>query len=91
MLVGFGQVASDLLDTLPMSLTLAQMICQPVGPRCDLCELPGKKLCPSARKVVNVKSRKAVMICDSLDAAAPDIEISVEEDATVLTPLNDAD
>lgn len=28
-----------------------QVICQPVGPRCDLCSLGAAKLCPSYRKV----------------------------------------
>lgn len=34
----------------------------PVGPRCDLCDLGKQRLCPSYRKVTDVKGRKEVVL-----------------------------
>lgn len=41
-----------------------QVICVPVGPRCDLCDLGSQRLCPSYRKVdaTSIASRKQVVL-----------------------------
>lgn len=41
-----------------------QVVCVPVGPRCDLCELGKERLCPSRRKVGDVSARKEVVFLD---------------------------
>ncbi|KZT51767.1 DNA glycosylase [Calocera cornea HHB12733] len=44
-----------------MLVGFGQALCYPVGPRCDLCELAEKKLCPSRSKVGKVEGRREVM------------------------------
>ncbi|KAL6308647.1 DNA glycosylase [Sparassis latifolia] len=69
-----------------------QMICLPIGPRCDSCEL-SNGLCPSARVVTKSKSKKTVATASG--SARPHIEIKLEEDqktaasATILRDLPD--
>lgn len=38
-----------------------QVICLPVGPRCDICLLGQKEICPSRIKGTNAKGRKEVV------------------------------
>lgn len=49
-----------------------QVICQPVGPRCDLCALGAAKLCPSYRKVdpKSIASRVKVELLPEEDEGA---------------------
>ncbi|EJD48672.1 DNA glycosylase [Auricularia subglabra TFB-10046 SS5] len=54
-------------DVNHMLVGFGQTICLPVGPKCDVCELSAKKLCPSAR-VVPVKGK-----------AKPKVEIALED------------
>ncbi|KIJ95139.1 hypothetical protein K443DRAFT_683245 [Laccaria amethystina LaAM-08-1] len=63
-----------------MLVGFGQVVCLPVGPKCDSCALSTKQLCPSARKVGPVKSkkRKAVVIEDS----SPRIEVALEVEET---------
>ncbi|KAI0628808.1 DNA glycosylase [Trametes polyzona] len=66
-----------------MLVGFGQMICLPVGPKCDQCEL-SDGLCPSARKVVKVsaskgRSKKLVSITE----AGPKIEVELEEECKV--------
>ena len=68
-----------------------QVICLPVSPRCDVCELSAKGLCPSARKVVTkAKGRKEIIFFDKKETSAgkegPEVEIVLEgEDSVSLT------
>jgi endonuclease-3 len=57
------------------------MLCLPVGPRCDMCELSQKGLCPSAQKVVKSTKRKAVV----LDSPAK-VKVELEEDIKFPNP-----
>lgn len=63
-----------------MLVGFGQVVCLPVGPKCDSCALSTKQLCPSARKVEAVKSkkRKAVVVEDS----PPRIEVALEVEET---------
>jgi len=56
-----------------------QVICLPVGPRCDVCDLNTKGLCPSAQKVVNAKNRKTIVFSTPGEDAFPKLEIKLEE------------
>ncbi|KAL1947185.1 hypothetical protein VTO73DRAFT_14146 [Trametes versicolor] len=68
-----------------------QMICLPVGPKCDTCEL-NDGLCPSARKVVKASTSKSrSKKVSSTTTSGPKIEVELEEDTkvavqAVLTP-----
>ena len=61
-----------------------QVVCLPVNPRCDICVLSPKGLCPSASKVVKVsKNRKEIVWKEVLnvdEAAGPEVEIVVEKE-----------
>ncbi|PCH38541.1 DNA glycosylase [Wolfiporia cocos MD-104 SS10] len=61
-----------------------QTICTPVGPRCSDCEL-SNGLCPSARRNVKTKGRKALIATTSTatTASGPKIEIAVEAEVKV--------
>ncbi|KAG6808729.1 hypothetical protein H0H92_003091 [Tricholoma furcatifolium] len=93
MLVGFGQVPYCLSDELYESLKRCQVICLPVGPRCDVCELSTKGLCPSAQKASKSKSRKAITLAPALSVseALPkvEIEIKTEEEKAILYTISD--
>lgn len=56
---------------------ISQVICLPVGPRCDTCDLSTKGLCPSAR-TVNVKNRKTITFKEGTESR-PQVEITLEE------------
>lgn len=54
-----------------------QVICLPVGPRCDICLLGQQKLCPS-RVIVNAANRKEIAY--RFTAEDGDFKPKVEED-----------
>lgn len=45
----------------PMMVGFGQIICLPVGPRCDVCLLGKRKMCPSRVAKVNGEGRKEVV------------------------------
>ena len=53
-----------------------QMICLPVGPRCDSCDLSSAGLCPSAKKGKNSKKQKAIL------QGSPGPKVEIAPDAT---------
>lgn len=57
------------------------MICLPIGPKCDSCEL-NDGLCPSARKVVKASTSKSRSKKVS-STSGPKIEVELEEDTKV--------
>ncbi|PPQ65822.1 hypothetical protein CVT24_012049 [Panaeolus cyanescens] len=67
-----------------MLVGFGQVICLPVGPRCDECELSRKGLCPSAR-VVKSKNRKPIAFIKP-EEAKPTVEIALEEDSSDIKP-----
>ena len=56
------------------------MICLPVAPRCDVCDLNTKGLCPSAQKVVNTKNRKTIVFSTPGEDTHPKLEVKLEEE-----------
>ncbi|KAI0270291.1 DNA glycosylase [Russula aff. rugulosa BPL654] len=58
-----------------------QVICLPVGPRCDLCTLGAQKICPSAQTVVKSRTKKAISAVK--EESGPKIEIAIEETSTL--------
>ncbi|KAF9460882.1 DNA glycosylase [Collybia nuda] len=67
-----------------MLVGFGQVMCLPVGPRCDLCDLSANGLCPSAQKVTKTKSRKAVTLTAVKyeNDSPPKIEIALEPEET---------
>ncbi|KAF5349592.1 hypothetical protein D9756_008927 [Leucocoprinus leucothites] len=65
-----------------------QVICLPVGPRCDMCDLSPRGLCPSAQKVTKATKRKAVVLADGSPAKVK-IELKTEETKEFPNPLVD--
>lgn len=63
--------------------TNTQVICLPVGPRCDLCTLSREKICPSAQTVVKSRAKKAITLKPE---SGPKIEIAIEEASTLNLP-----
>ena len=57
-----------------------KVICLPVSPRCDACDLNTKALCPSAQKVSNAQNRKTIVFSKPEDYAYPKLEIKLEKD-----------
>ncbi|CAO1612992.1 unnamed protein product [Sympodiomycopsis kandeliae] len=59
-----------------------QVICVPVGPRCDLCELGKRKLCPSRRIVdpKSIESRKIVTFIDPNGKEEAKVKIKLDDD-----------
>ena len=51
----------------PMLVGFGQIICLPVGPRCDLCLLAKEKICPSRVSNVNAAGRKEVVYSFTAD------------------------
>lgn len=45
----------------PLLVGFGQVICLPVGPRCDSCMLATEGLCPSARADMSAKGRKPII------------------------------
>jgi endonuclease III len=58
-----------------------QVICQPVGPRCDLCALGAAKLCPSYRKVdpKSIASRVKVELLPEEDEVANELNVEATD------------
>ncbi|WWC87459.1 uncharacterized protein L201_002348 [Kwoniella dendrophila CBS 6074] len=74
----------------PMLVGFGQVICLPVGPRCDLCLLGQKKLCPSRITNVDAKNRKQVLFTfkqeqeENIDEESrPKIEIGYDENQDI--------
>lgn len=69
-------------DVNHMLVGFGQVICLPVGPRCDLCDLSTSGLCPSAKKNPTSKGRKAVVTASTSPepGSLPRIEIELEAD-----------
>ncbi|TFY71651.1 hypothetical protein EVG20_g1361 [Dentipellis fragilis] len=64
-----------------------QVICLPVGPKCDECTLSksGLGLCPSAQSVMKSKSRtKKTVTAALLSSGGPKLEISIEESTSTI-------
>lgn len=59
---------------------LKKVICLPVSPRCDACDLNTKALCPSAQKVTNAKNRKTIVFSSPEDYAYPKLEVKLEKE-----------
>ncbi|KAG6907520.1 hypothetical protein DXG01_008609 [Tephrocybe rancida] len=70
-----------------MLVGFGQVVCVPVGPRCDLCDLSTTGLCPSVQKTSNTKSRKAVTLAPepSSSMSLPKLEIEVETEESKST------
>ena len=90
LLVGFGQVGcpnrlSFLLsaEIRHSSDVLLKVLCLPIGPRCDVCDLNTKDLCPSAQKVVNAKNRKTIVFSTPEKDAYPKLEVKLEEEEEI--------
>ncbi|OCH86194.1 DNA glycosylase [Obba rivulosa] len=64
----------------PLLVGFGQMICLPVNPRCDMCEL-STGLCPSARKVVR-RTVKTVKTED--DLSGPKVEVVLETQKAII-------
>ncbi|KDQ18692.1 hypothetical protein BOTBODRAFT_154659 [Botryobasidium botryosum FD-172 SS1] len=63
----------------PLFVGFGQMICLPVGPRCDNCLLSSKGLCPSAR-VVNPRKGKRKSDSAKVGEGGPELKIEIEEE-----------
>ena len=60
-----------------------QVICLPIGPRCDLCLLGQRKICPSRVSNVKAEGRKEVnytFTAEEVDDAGARVTIGYEED-----------
>lgn len=53
-----------------------QVVCLPVGPKCDMCTLSTQNLCPSAQTATKSKTRKTATVKPE---SGPKIEIAIEE------------
>ncbi|KAG6844024.1 hypothetical protein H0H87_010533 [Tephrocybe sp. NHM501043] len=71
-----------------MLVGFGQVICLPVGPRCDQCELSTNGLCPSVQKPSKSKSRKAVILASATSSSESlpkiEVEIEAEESKSIL-------
>lgn len=56
-----------------------QIICLPVGPRCDLCLLGQKRICPSRNGNVKVEGRKEVVYTYTAEVEGEQVEGKREE------------
>ena len=65
-----------------MLVGFGQVICLPVGPRCDLCLLGKEKICPSRVAGVGGKGRKEVVYTFTAegDGAEEEVKLEVMED-----------
>jgi len=58
-----------------------QIVCLPVSPRCDACDLSTKALCPSAQKVINTKNRKEIVYSSPEEYGYPKkLEVKLEKE-----------
>ncbi|KAF8265621.1 DNA glycosylase [Lactarius quietus] len=58
-----------------------QVVCLPVGPKCDMCTLSTQNLCPSAQTVAKSKARRTTTVKPE---SGPKIEIAIEETVAAL-------
>ncbi|BEJ13336.1 hypothetical protein CspHIS471_0305100 [Cutaneotrichosporon sp. HIS471] len=80
----------------PLLVGFGQVICLPVGPRCDICLLGQQKLCPS-RVTVNAANRKEIAfrftadddVKREVEETKPKVEIAYEEEEEKLRPAVD--
>lgn len=65
-----------------------QVVCVPVGPRCDLCDLGKARLCPSYRKVdpKSAATRKQVVLLPESDEEGEKGENEAKDGAEGATP-----
>ncbi|KAF9009596.1 DNA glycosylase [Cyathus striatus] len=63
-----------------MLVGFGQVICLPVGPRCDQCTLSVKGLCPSAQNVTKKTTKTKKVTAVEKASAEPEVEIAVEEE-----------
>ncbi|KAF9009598.1 DNA glycosylase [Cyathus striatus] len=68
-----------------MLVGFGQVICLPVGPRCDQCTLATKGLCPSAQKVTKKTTKTKRVTTVKKASAEPEVEVAVEEEQEVMT------
>ena len=74
----------ELWQTINKALVgFGQIVCVPVSPRCDLCDLARDKLCPSRRKVdpKSIANRVQVHLLDEEDEdlkSTPQLEVKLE-------------
>ncbi|KAG8778951.1 DNA N-glycosylase and apurinic/apyrimidinic (AP) lyase [Ceratobasidium sp. 428] len=54
----------------PLLVGFGQVICLPIGPRCDSCTLATEGLCPSARADVSAKGRKPIVYTSKVEPKA---------------------
>ncbi|KAG8704600.1 DNA N-glycosylase and apurinic/apyrimidinic (AP) lyase [Ceratobasidium sp. 394] len=64
----------------PLLVGFGQVICLPIGPRCDSCTLATEGLCPSARADVSAKGRKPIVYTRKTEPKtevpdAPDLDV----------------
>lgn len=70
-----------------------QVICLPVGPRCDHCLLAKARICPSRVTNVKAEGRKEVVytFTDSDDESGkPKVEVGYEQDTAVKMEIPDS-
>ncbi|KAG9080224.1 DNA N-glycosylase and apurinic/apyrimidinic (AP) lyase, partial [Ceratobasidium sp. 370] len=65
----------------PLLVGFGQVICLPIGPRCDSCTLATEGLCPSARADVSAKGRKPIVYTHKTESKAeipdaPDLDVA---------------
>lgn len=85
MMVGFGQVMTHNVYQLCRSSFVLQMVCLPVRPRCESCDLRDG-LCPSAKIPTAKRVKKSTTVITEtfpIDAG-PKLEIEVESEETVV-------
>ncbi|KAG6854166.1 hypothetical protein C0991_009818 [Blastosporella zonata] len=58
-----------------MLVGFGQVVCLPVGPRCDTCQLSTNDLCPSVQKPFRSKTRKPIVL-----SPLPKVEVEIEAD-----------
>jgi endonuclease-3 len=72
----------------PMLVGFGQVICLPIGPRCDLCLLGQKRICPSRVSGVKADGRKEVVYTFT---AEEDGEETVVGEVVKLEKMEDVD
>ncbi|KAH9069418.1 DNA glycosylase [Lactarius deliciosus] len=60
-----------------------QVVCLPIGPKCNMCTLSTQNLCPSAQTVAKSKVRKSTAVKPE---PGPKIEIAIEETVALALP-----
>jgi hypothetical protein len=73
-----------------MLVGFGQVICLPVGPRCDLCLLGQKKICPSRVSGVKAEGRKEVVYTFTAEEGEDGAE-QVAKEVVKLEKMEDVD